>query len=215
MDKKTKTIVIVVLAVVVVGGLYFEFNRWRQQRLANQILKEMYGVNTGLLGGLTGGNGISKEIAQELAKEAVKQEAQQKADEAKEAAKTPEDKYNETKETAVVGEVSPIVASEIEPAIKAVFGETKMTSYGTGYMVSQNGSFGANFSVPRVVTADDLNKLSLEFKNKGYAVVSSSAESGSGNVTMMKGEESTLTFSYSDNGETQEIEVLYWQLSAN
>jgi hypothetical protein len=210
MDKKTKTIVIVVLAVVVVGGLYFGYNRWRQY----QILKMMYGVNTGLVGGLTGGS-VSSQIAQELAKQAAKDEAQQKADEAKEAAKTPEDKYNETTETAVVGDVSPIVTKEIKPAIESIFGKTKMISYGTGYMAGQTGSFGANFSVPRVVTAEDLNKLSLEFKNKGYAVISSSVESGTGNVSMMKGEEATLTFSYSDNGESQEIEVLYWQLTAN
>lgn len=210
MDKKTKTIVIVVLAIVVIGGLYYGINRWRQQRLANQILKEAYGVDTGgLLGKLIGGGGITNQIAQEIAKE----EAQQKNEEAKEAAKTPEDKYDETKATTLIGEISPVVANEIEPAMKAVFGKAKITSYGTGYMSGQSGSFGADFKVPRVVTAEDLNKLSLEFKNKGYTAISSSMEAESGSITMMKGEQATLAFSYSDSGENQEVEVLYWSLA--
>lgn len=208
-----KTIIVVLVVIVVVGGLCLGVNRWRQQRVANQILKGIYGVDAGLLNKITGGSGISDQVAQEITKEIVKEELQQKNDEKREAAKTPEDKYNETKSTTVIGEISPIVIDEIEPAIKAVFGKTKITSYGTGFMSGQSGSFGANFKVPRVITAEDLNKLSLELKNNGYTVMSSSVESDSGNVTLMKGEESTMSFSYSGNGEDQEIEVLYWRLS--
>lgn len=213
MDKKTKTIVIVVLVIVVIGGLYYGINRWRQQRLVNQILSGAYGLNTGLLNKVTGGGDIQTQVAKEIAKQAAKEEAQQKTDEAKEAAKTPEDKYNETKATILIGEMSPVVASEIEPAMKAVFGKTKITSYGSGYMTGASGTFGANFMIPRVVTAEDLNKLSLEFKSKGYTVVSSSVEAESGSVSLMKGEEATMSFSYSNNGENQEIEFLYWSLA--
>jgi len=211
MDKKTITIIIIVVAVlVVVGGLYYGVNRWRQQQLANQILKQVYGVNsTGILGGLIGGGGT---IQQQIANELAKDEAQQKADEVKEAAKTPQDKYNETKETAIAGAVSPVLTNEIEPAIKAIFGQAKITSYGTGYLSGQSGSFGANFKVPRVITAEDLNKLSSEFQNKGYTVIANSTESDSGEVTLAKGEESSLTISYS--GDDQVLEILYWQLSA-
>lgn len=217
MDKKSITIVVIIVAVLVVaGGVYYGVNRWRQERLAAQILQEVYGVNTGggLLNKLTGGGTVANQVAQEMAKEAAKEEAQQKLDEAKEAAKTPEDKYNETKAVALVGAASPVVADEIEPAVKAVFGKTKIISYGTGYMMGQSGSFGVGFKVPRVVTAEDLNKLSLELQNKGYTVLTNAVESESGSVTLMKGEGSSMTFSFSENGENQEVEVLYWQLAS-
>lgn len=204
MDKKTKTIIGVIAAVVVLGGLYYGYNNWR----TNQALKQLYGVD-----GLN--KGLSSGVLENIAKEAAKEEAQQKADEAKEAAKTPEDKFNDTKATTLAGEISPVVASEIEPALKAVFGQSKTTSYGTGYMMSQTDSFGANFKVPRVVTADDLNKLAIELKNKGYNIISNSIESESGSITLMKGENSTMTIAYSDSGTNQEIQVLYWKLTTN
>ncbi len=209
--KNKKTIIIVVAAVVVIGLAYYGFNRWRQQQVANQILKSVYGINAGgVLGNLGAGAGgnLADIYANELAKEAAKE----KADAAKEAAKTPEDKYNETQSASIIGDVSPVMTSEITPAINAVFGKSKIISYGGGYMITQTGSFGATVKVPRVVTANDLNQLALEMKNKGYTVASSSVESESGEVSLMKGEGASLSFTYSDSGADQEVEVLYWSL---
>lgn len=215
MDKKTKVITGAIIAVVVVGGLCLGYNRWRQQRLANQILQEMYGGNTGLLGKITGNTGgISGQVAQEIVKEAAKEEKKQKEEEAKEAAKTPEDKYNETKEAAVVGEVLPAMSSEIKPAIEAVFGKVKITAYGTGYMGSLNKSFTATFKVPRVVAANDLSQLSSKLAAEGYKTISSGAESEGGNLTLMKNDSISLTFSYGNNGEDQTIEAMYMDLTS-
>lgn len=127
--------------------------------------------------------------------------------------KSPEDKYNESKVAIVIGEISPAVTNEIEPALKNVFGKTKVISYGTGSLSGQGGSFGANFKVPRVVTGKDLTQLALAFKDKGYLVASSAVESDSGNVTLSKGDEISVSFSYRNNGEDQEVEVLYWNLA--
>jgi hypothetical protein len=213
MDKKTLIIAAVVL--IVAGGAYYGYNRWRQQRLVNQILQGAYGVDTSLWGKITGGGNVNNQVAQEVAKQMIQGEALQKAEEAREAAKTPEEKFNATKATTVMGEISPIMSGEIEPALKAVFGKMKITAYGTGYLGGQSGSFGATVKVPRVVTAEDLNKLATAFKSKGYTVLSSAAESDSGNVTLMKGESISLTFTYSGGGEDQEVEVLYWNLAAS
>lgn len=212
MDKKTKNITIAVIAVVVIGGLYLGYNRWRQQRLANQILQGMYGVNTGMLGGIPGIGGISNKVAQEIAKETAKEQIKQKEEEAKEAAKTPEDRFNETKEAAAIGKMLPAMESEIKPVMEDVFGNVKVTTYGTGYMGAK--SFMATFKVPRVVSSDDLSKLSSNFETKGYKTISSGAESEGGNLTVMKGETISLSFSYGNNGIDQTIEAMYMDLAS-
>ncbi len=210
MDKKTKIIVFSALAILVVGAAFYGFNRWRQQRLANQILKNVYGLNSGM-GGLVGG--IPEQIAQQMANEAAKEEMKQEEEEAREAAKTPEDRFNETKETPTMGAVSPFLNGDLRPGMEAVFGKVKMTSYGSGMYGGPKG-FVASFKVPRIVTAEDLGKLADEFENKGFVVGSTSVESDSGNLMMTKDDELTVSFSFSGNGEDQEVEVLYMDLSA-
>ncbi len=202
MDKKTKTIVIVVLAVVVVGGLYYGVNRWRQQRLANQILKEVYGVNTGLLGGLTGGGNISNQIAQEMAKEAAKEEIKQKTDEAKEAAKTPEDKYNETEEMATYDANSKAVADEAREIMEKAFGKVKLTSISTGlYGGGTAGSGTVEFQIAHLATGADLGALSKAFTDKGFQVMQSGIQDKSAGV--MAGNDNVVyTVNFDIGGQT-------------
>lgn len=207
MDKKTKTIVIAVVVVVVLGGLFYGYNRWRQQRLANQILKEMYGANTGLFGGLTNGGGkIQEQVAKEIAKQAAKDEVQQKAEEAKEAAKTPEDRFNETKSITLVGETSSLVKDIVEPRLTAVFGKIKPILFSGGYM-GQKDSFLVAFKIPRVPTSEDFNKLSEEFTNNGFSVAMNSISADSANL-MFDNSDATISISY-ENSTDQEIGVLY------
>lgn len=206
MDKKTKTIVIVVMAVVVLGGLFYGYNRWRQQQLANQILKEMYGVNTGLLGKVAGGGAISNQIAQEMAKQAAQDAAQQKADEAKEAAKTPQDKFNETKSVSLTGNTASLVKEKVEPELIAVFGEIKPTLFSGGYMGSAD-SFLVTFKIPRVPTSEDFNKLTEEFTKNGYTASMNSVTADSAG-SIFDNNEATISISY-ENSSDQEIGILY------
>lgn len=191
MNKKTKTIVIVVLAVIVVGGVYFGINRWRQQRMANQILQGIYGVNTGgLLGKITGG-GISSQVAQEIAKEMAKEEAQQKADEAKEAAKTQEDKYNETEEMATYDANSKAVADEAREIMEKAFGKVKLTSISTGlYGGGVSGSGVVEFKTNRLTTGADLGALNKAFTDKGFQIMQSGIEDK--NAGVMAGNDSVV-----------------------
>lgn len=186
MNKKTTIVVVILVAVVVVVayGLYYGVNRWRQQRLANQILKEVYGVNTGgLLGKLTGGGGISEQIAQELAKEAAKEEAQQKADEAKEAAKTPEDRYNEAEEMSTYDANSKALAAEAKDIVEKVFGKTKLISISTGmFGAALNGSGVMEFEIARLSTGADLAALNKVLADKGLPVVQSGIDNKTAGV---------------------------------
>lgn len=183
MDQKTKTIVVVVLAVLVVGGGFYGFNRWRQQRMANQILREVYGLNTGMMGGFTGGGKISEELAKELAKEAVRNEIQQKNDEAKEVAKTPEDRYNEATEMGTYDANSKAVVSEAREFVEKVFGEAKVTSVSTGiYGTEFVGSGVVEFTISRLTTGDDLSALSKALADKNLPVAYSGIDNKSAGV---------------------------------
>lgn len=207
MDKKTKTIVIVVVAAVVLGGAFLGYNRWRQQRLANLFLKEMYGINSGMMGGLAGGSGkISDQLAREFADQAAKDAAQQKVDDAKEAAKTPQDKYNETKTVALSGQTASLVEAKVIPQLKAVFGDVKPILFSGAYM-GQNNSFLISFKVPRVIASDDANKLVAEFTKSGYTSAMNSIGADSANL-LMDSDKATISISY-ENPEDQEIGVLY------
>ncbi|OGF20733.1 hypothetical protein A2316_02580 [Candidatus Falkowbacteria bacterium RIFOXYB2_FULL_38_15] len=173
MDKKTKTIIVVVLVVGVIGGLYYGVNRWREQRLANQILKEAYGLNTGVLGGLLGGS-VQEKIAKEMAKEAAKNELQQAEDEAKEAAKTPEDRYDETEEMATYDDNSKFAADEARKIIEKVFGKTKLVSvYSNAYGSENSVSSMMEFKISRLATGADLSALNKALTDKGLPIIQS------------------------------------------
>lgn len=208
MDKRTRTIVIVVVAVAVVGGLYYGVNRWRQQRLVNQYLKGLYGTDAGgLLNKITGG-GASNQVAQEIAKEMAKEAVQQKADEAKEAAKTPEDKYNETEEMATYDANSKAVADEAKVIMEKAFGKAKLTSISTGlYGGGAGGSGVVEFTINRLTTGADLGALSKAFTDKGFQVMQSGIDNK--NAGVMAGNDSVVyTVNFEIGGQTVSMVIM-------
>ena len=205
-----KTIIIILAIIVVIGGVY-GVNRWRQQRLTNQILKDIYGVNTGgFLGNITnsGGSTISTKIAQELAKEAAKE----KAEEAKEAAKTPEDKYKETKEMSTYDTNSKAIADDAKNIVEKVFGKAKLTSISTnvysGYMT---GSGAAEFKIARLATGNDLGVLSKLLTDKGLPTLQSGISNTTAEITAGNYESVIYSFTF-EIGE-QDVDVAIMKLS--
>jgi hypothetical protein len=210
--KKTNPVVIVVIALVVLAGLYYGAKRWRQQQYVNQLTK-LYGGEAGLLGGLTGGNGgLSQKMIEELAKEAAKNEAQEKADEAKEAAKTPLDRFNETKTVDLTPTFSSMLKSTVEGPMTAVFGKIKPTLFSGNYM-KQGDSFLVVYKVPRQPTSADMNKLVEEFAKDGYIDAMSTIEAEAANLLMEK-DGNTLSIYYEDPSK-QEVGILYVDQSIN
>lgn len=208
-----KKIIIIILAVVVVaGGLYYGVNRWRQQQLANQILKEIYGVNTkGLLGNITtsGGGVISNKIAQEIAKEAAKDAAKQKIDEAKEAAKTPEDKYNETKEMPTYDANSKAVAADAKNIVEKVFGKAKLTSIYTNiYGGYAAGSGATEFKIARLTAGTDLDKLNKVLTDKGLPILQSGISNTTAEVTAGSYESVMYSFDFEIGGQTVDVNIM-------
>lgn len=210
--KKMNPIVIVIVAVVVIGALYYGATRWRQQQYINQLAK-MYGGNAGLLGNLTGGNnGLSDQMLKDIAKEAAKEEAQQKADDAKEAAKTPLDKFNETKTVDIAPAFSSMVKSIIERPMTAVFGKIKPTLFSGNYM-KQGNSFLVVYKVPKQPTSADMNKLVEELIKDGYTDAMSTIEAEAANILMEK-DGNALSLYYEDPLK-QEIGIMYGDQSSN
>jgi hypothetical protein len=219
MDQKTKPvgkklnpIVIVVVAIIVIGALYYGTTRWRQQQYINQLAK-MYGGNAGLLGNLTGGNnGLTQDMLKKIAEESAKEETQQKVDDAKEAAKTPLDRFNETKEVALTANVSSVVKSVIETQMLAVFVKIKPTLVSGNYM-KQGDSFLVVYKVPRQPTSEDMNKLVEELTKSGYTAGMNTVEAESAQIIMDKNGNS-VSIGY-ENPTNQEVTVLYVDESAN
>ncbi|MDD4902688.1 MAG: hypothetical protein PHE24_06155 [Patescibacteria group bacterium] len=194
MDKKTKTIVIVVIAVVVLGGLIYGYNRWRQQQLANQILKSMYGVDAGLLGGLTGGK-VSEQVAKQIAQQAAQDALQEKNDAAKEAAKTPQDKYNATEEMPTYDANSKAAVEEAKSIIEKAFGKTKLTSfYSNNYGADNFIASSMEFTIARLTTGADLGELNKALTDKGLPIIQSGISDKT--ATIMAGSDETATYSF-------------------
>jgi len=204
--KKNNPIVLVVIALVVLGGLYYGAKRWRQQQYLNQLAK-LYGGDAGLLGNLTGGNGgLNKKLVEEMAKEAAKEEAKQKEDDAKEAAKTPLDRFNETKTVDLTPTFSSILKSTVEGPMTAVFGKIKPTLFSGNYM-KQGDSFLVVYKVPRQPTSADMNKLVEELAKNGYTDTMSTIEAEAANILMEK--DGNALSAYYEDPKTQEIGILY------
>jgi len=197
-DKKTLTTVVVVVgAVIIVGGVFTGINRWRAQRAVNSALKDLYGLNGNV-------NGLQGQVAQQIAKEMGKAADQ---DQKTEEAKTPLDKFNESKDAIVIGEIPSILGSEITPKMNTVFGQSKMTGFSSGYM-GTTGSFLVMYKIPRVATTPDLNNLVKQFADNGYKSINSGTDGGAVNVMLQKGED-VLTVSYDSGSDDQQISIMF------
>ena len=205
-----KTITLVVVAIVAVGGVYFGVNRWRQQQLPNQILKEVGEVSTGLLKKLIGeGGNIQKQVAKEIAKEAAQEEAQQKADETKKAAKTPEDNYNETEEAATYDANSKTAANEAKDIMEKIFGKTKLTSITTtSYDSGNTTSSIMEFKIARLATGDDLGALNKLLTNKGLPIIQSSISDKTAMVMAGSNETTIYSFGFEIEGQTVGVNLI-------
>ncbi|MDD4995686.1 MAG: hypothetical protein PHW53_04470 [Patescibacteria group bacterium] len=209
-NKKTITVIIIVLAVLVVaGGLYYGYNRWRQQRMANQILQEIYGVNTGmggLLGKITGGGDLSEQIAQEIAKEEAESEAEQAAEEAREAAKTPKDRYNEAEEAEIYDDNSRSAAEEAKKDLEKVFGDVKLTAVSSSVYDSEGAVFSImEFKISRLATGADLSALNEVIKDKGLEIIQSSIDDKT--AMIMAGDMETYSYSVGFEVDGQDVSV--------
>jgi len=207
MDKKT--LVIVAASLLVVGGAYYGINRWRQQSLANQLLRQAYGLNTGLLGKFSGSGNVQEQIAKELVAQQAREEARQKVDEAKEAAKTPEDKYNETEEMPTYDATSARLVAEAKNIIQTVFGKAKLTSISSNVMgVGAAGYSFMEFEVPRLATGADLSAFIKAVTDKGLPVLQSGIADKTASITAGNNETATYSFGFEVGKQSVGVNII-------
>ena len=212
-NKKTVTIVVIVLAVAIIAsGAYYGYNRWRQQRLVNEYYQALYGTSVPGMGGLLGGGtgGLSADAISELAKlqaeEYAKQEVQDAADEAKEAAKTPTDKYNEAEAAYLSGNVSSLFDQVARSEVESIFGKCKIIASTIGYFGAEG--FAVQLMVPEKVTAESFDKLTTKFSDQGYQSAYGEITANNGMIMLQK-DNASLTLSFDVESDEQGITVMY------
>lgn len=192
--------IIVVLAVVVLAGGYWAWQRWQAQRAAEQILKSW-----AALGGLSGKD--AEEYAKQL--QGLGGNAglggETTGGGTEEAAQTPEQIYNAAEEVDATNALVLNAKSEIKPILAEIFGGAKLTQYLNNYMGMGEGSGMVQFTLKRMVASGDGNKLTAALTAAGYTIAASGKSEGTTSVTA---EKDSKQYNFTFDDETQEISVI-------
>lgn len=196
--------VVVVLAVAVLAGGYWAWQRWQAERAAQQLFR-----NWATLGGLSGkdADDYAKQI-QALENSGLLNES---AGGGEERAETPEEKFKATEEIQVDSAFVRNANNDIGPIIEEVFGEAKLSSFLNNYLGMGENSGMVQFTVKRAATSSDINKLSSAFTSRGFTIITSGVDSGSATLMAAK-DSSQYTVTY-EIGE-QEVAVVIFSVPA-
>lgn len=162
-----KTIITLVVALILIGGLYYYGNNWLAGRSITQAVSEIFkGKTEPGTGIVTGGEGDVK---------------------------NPEALFNETEEVVLSSKTLPMFTENVKPELEKVFGKVKVTSYGK--YSDYEGSFKAVVTVPKIIAPQDLTKIEEFYAQDGYETSTNEVSSNSGTLEMEK-EGTSLEFSY-------------------
>lgn len=189
--------IVVVLAVAVLAGGYWAWQRWQAERAAQELLR-----NWATLGGLSGkdADDYAKQI-QALENSGLLNESTG----GEERAETPEEKFRATEEIQVDSAFVRKANNDIGPIIEEVFGEVKLSSFLNNYLGLGEDSGMVQFTVKRTATSSDINKLSSAFTSRGFTIITSGFADDSGSLMATK-DEAQYTLTYDKDG--QEITVV-------
>ena len=197
MNKKTKTIIIVVLAVVVVGGVYHAFNNWRKQRLVQNYLEQL-GVPESQFGDVVKQMSVKDlaDIYQGMAGDEYEEEKP----------KTPKQLFEEATAVRVYDDNSRSIVNETRSFIEQAFGKAKLTSISSGYM-GVKGSGIVAYRVSRKIQGDDIALLNKALTDSGFTIFSSSVDGEDAMIMAMKGEAEQITVSFTI--DEQDIGIIF------
>lgn len=186
MNKKVLVPVIVVLAVAVLAGGYWAWQRYEQQRLARQFLSGF--------AGLGGGNASDLQKWAESVEALGEMENYEETGE-EERELTPEEKFSAVEEIGVDTPFVSEVKNDIGEVLGDVFGGVKVSSYLNNYLGMGEGTGMVEFITKKTTTAGDLNKLTSAFSSRGFSVITSGVSSGEASLMMSK-DNSQYTVTY-------------------
>lgn len=161
---KFLTPIIVVVAVLVIVGGYFAWQRYQRERAVRQ-----------LVGGLE--NAFAGKNVGDLAK--LAEEASKIAEESgitEEAGQT--DPYGEAEEITTGNALVEKANSEIKPMLEEIFGGAKLTYYLSNVIGNDENSGSVVFTVKRPFGSGDAAKFTETIKSGGYQIVTSSQSDG-------------------------------------
>ncbi|MBI5072051.1 hypothetical protein HZB93_04175 [Candidatus Falkowbacteria bacterium] len=194
--------VIVVLAVAVLAGGYWMWQRWQAERAAEQLLR-----GWATLGGLSGKE--AEDYAKQL--QGLGGAGAGVTGGGEEREQTPEEKFNATEELQADIPFVTKAKNDIGPIISEVFGDIKLSSYLNNYLGMGEDSGMVQFTIKRGATASDLNKLSSAFTSRGFTVITSGVSGSEASLMLSKGN-SQYTVTYESGG--QEIVVVIFTVEA-
>jgi hypothetical protein len=182
-------VIIILVAAVLVGG-YWEWQRYQEQRVAQQFLSG--------IAALGGGNASDLQKLAEIANNLPAGETG-----GEEAAQTPQDIFNAAEEVQVDSDFVKNADTEIGSIVKEVFGGAKLSSFLNNYFGEGTGM--VQFTIPREAVSSDINKLNSAFTSRGYTIVMSGAENGGGSLTVTK---DNMQYMLTFDGGGQEVTVI-------
>ncbi len=189
--------VIIVLAILVLAGGYWAWQRYEQERLARQFLSG--------LTALGGGNVSDLQKWGETVNALGGMENYAETGGGEETQQTPEQNFNATEELQVDSAFVRMVNNEVGPLIKEVFGDEKISGFYGNY--AGEGSGVVSFMVKRETVSGDLNKLSSALTSNGFTVVMSGVESNVGAISATKGS-SQYAFNF-DIGDQEVVVTVF------
>ncbi len=199
---KYLTPIIVVIAVIVVVGGYFAWQRYQRERAVRQLVGDL-------------GNAFSGKNAGDLAK--LAEEASKFAGETgnnwppegAQEEQSPADVYGGAEEVGGGGALVDKANSEIKPILAEVFGGAKLTGFFSNITGMGDDSGSVTFTLKRVFASGDANKLTSALTSNGYSITSSGQSDGSATILASKnGEQHT----FSADNDSQELVVVVFKM---
>jgi hypothetical protein len=185
---KITTPIIVIIALVVIGGGYFVYQKWQRQRVVNSFLNQLGVTDSSLFG-----TNINK-IAEQIAKEDAEQEAQKN--------KSPSEKFADAEPVDIADNGHLSSAKSINNIIKTAYGDSKITGFTSGYMGMNSGSGIYQFMIPKILSMNDVIALKDQLQNNDFEIIATTQQNDSASITAQKND-SSYTFGF--NSGDQEI----------
>jgi hypothetical protein len=181
-NKNNKTTIIIAIAAILVIGIgYTAFSRWRAERTAQNVLKNL-GIEAG--GQMALGNTPTGDEGKEL---------------------TPAEIFANAESQEIGDSTHKAIADEVGGIIKAVYGDYKLSSFVSGYMGMNSGSGIFQYTLPKLVAISDAGSIAKEMENRGLKIITNIQQNDAASIMAQKG---NFTYTIGFNKDEQVITAI-------
>ncbi|MFA5127734.1 MAG: hypothetical protein WC457_01890 [Patescibacteria group bacterium] len=173
-------LIIAIAAILVIGIGYTAFSRWRADRTAQNMLKN--------LGIEAGGQMMNNENS---------------GDEGKEL--TPAEIFANAENQEIGDSTHKAIADEVGGIIKAVYDDYKLSSFVSGYMGMNSGSGIFQYTLPKLVAVSDAGSIAKEMENRGMKIITNIQQNEAASIMAQK---DNFTYTIGFNKDEQVITAI-------